>query len=174
MFGLGIMHTTSTFTNGESNVVTDCDGRRGNYRTDKADRILLCECDHRADEPIGLKADNSGKFITDIDRVRGREGQKYIHPRLVLRVRRVTVCREVKWELLAQCSVPHIRRACTEATTRIAAALPRRVPSCADTLPHFFGFELHIAASLRRAHSANPPRRSRDSRHPCPCHKPRG
>ena len=29
--------------------------RRGNYRTDKVDRILLCECDHRADEPIGLK-----------------------------------------------------------------------------------------------------------------------
>jgi len=50
--------------------------RRGNYRTDKVDRILLCECDNRADEPIGLKADNSGKFITDIDRVSGREGQK--------------------------------------------------------------------------------------------------
>jgi hypothetical protein len=51
--------------------------RRGNYRTDKADRILLCECDNRADEPIGLKADdNSGKFTTDINRVSGREGQK--------------------------------------------------------------------------------------------------
>jgi hypothetical protein len=48
---------------------------RGNYRTDKVDRILLCECDNRADEPIGLKADNSGKFTTDIDRVSGREGQ---------------------------------------------------------------------------------------------------
>ena len=71
-------------------------------------------------------------------------------------------------------SVPHNHRACTAATTRIAAALPRRVPSCADTLPHFFGFGLHFAASLRRAHGANPPRRSRDSRHPCPCHKPRG
>ena len=34
--------------------------RRGNYRTDKADRILLCECGNRADEPIGLKVDNSG------------------------------------------------------------------------------------------------------------------
>ena len=50
--------------------------RRGNYRTDKDDRILLCECDNRADEPIGLKADNSGKFTTDIDRVSGRKGQK--------------------------------------------------------------------------------------------------
>ena len=33
--------------------------RRGNYRTDKVDRISLCECDNRADGPIGLKADNS-------------------------------------------------------------------------------------------------------------------
>ena len=47
------------------------------YRRGKADRILLCECDHRADEPMGLKADNSpGKFTTDIDRVSGQEGQK--------------------------------------------------------------------------------------------------
>ena len=50
--------------------------RRGNYRRDKVDRILLCECDHRANEPIGLKADNSSKFTTDIDCVSGREGQK--------------------------------------------------------------------------------------------------
>ena len=50
--------------------------RRGNYRTDKVDRMLIYECDNRADEPIGLKADNSGKFTTDIDRVSGREGQK--------------------------------------------------------------------------------------------------
>ena len=42
----------------------------------KVDRILLCECDHRADEPISIKAGNSGKFTTDIDRVSGREGQK--------------------------------------------------------------------------------------------------
>ena len=26
---------------------------------------MLCECDHWADEPIGLKAGNSGKFTTD-------------------------------------------------------------------------------------------------------------
>ena len=50
--------------------------RRGNYRRGKVDRILLCEYDHRADEPIGLKADSSGKSIMDIDRVSGREGQK--------------------------------------------------------------------------------------------------
>jgi hypothetical protein len=50
--------------------------RRGNCRTDKVDRIWLCECDNRADEPIGLKVDNSGKFTAEIDRVSGREGQK--------------------------------------------------------------------------------------------------
>ena len=42
--------------------------RRGNYRRDKANRILLRECNHRADAPIGLKADNPGNFTTDIDR----------------------------------------------------------------------------------------------------------
>ena len=46
------------------------------YRRGKADRILLCECDHRANEPIDLKADNSGKVTTGINRVCGREGQK--------------------------------------------------------------------------------------------------
>ena len=71
-------------------------------------------------------------------------------------------------------SVPRNRRARTAATTCIAAALPRRVPSCADTLPRFFGFGRHFAASLCRAHGANPPWRRRDSRNPCLCHKPRG
>ena len=42
----------------------------------QVDRILLCECDHQADEATGLKTDNSGKFMADIDRVSGREGQK--------------------------------------------------------------------------------------------------
>ena len=41
----------------------------------QVDRTLLCECGHRADEPTGLKADNSGKFIADIERVSGREGR---------------------------------------------------------------------------------------------------
>ncbi len=43
--------------------------RRGNYRTNKVDRILLCECDHRADELIGLKVDVSGEFTTDFELV---------------------------------------------------------------------------------------------------------
>ena len=43
--------------------------RRGNHRTDKVGRISLCECDDRADEPIGLKVDNSGKFTTSISGV---------------------------------------------------------------------------------------------------------
>ena len=43
-------------------------------------------------------------------------------------------------------SVPDNRRAYAAATTRIAAALPRRVPSCAVTPPRFFGFGLHFAA----------------------------
>ena len=44
-------------------------------------------------------------------------------------------------------SAPHGHRAHTAATTRIAAALPRRVPSCAVAPPRFFGFGLHFAAS---------------------------
>ena len=33
------------------------------------DRVLLCECDHRADELIGLKVDVSGEFITEFELV---------------------------------------------------------------------------------------------------------
>ena len=50
--------------------------RRRNYRRDKVDRILLCECGDLADEPIGLKADKPSTFSADIDRVCGREQQK--------------------------------------------------------------------------------------------------
>jgi len=135
------------------------------------DGILLCECDHRADEPTGLKADNSIKFITDTDRVSGREGQKPIHPRLILRVRRVTVCRKVKLALFSAAQPQSAHRG--HHTHRSRPPAPR-FTSCAVTLPHLFGFGLHFAASLRRAHGTNPPRRSRDSRHPCPCYKPRG
>ena len=33
------------------------------------DRVLFCECDHRADELIGLKVDVSGEIITDFELV---------------------------------------------------------------------------------------------------------
>ena len=33
------------------------------------DRVLLCECDHRADELIGLKVDVSGEFIAEFELV---------------------------------------------------------------------------------------------------------
>ena len=35
----------------------------------QVDRVLLCECDHRADELIGLKVDVSGEFITEFELV---------------------------------------------------------------------------------------------------------
>ena len=42
--------------------------RRGNYRRDKVDRVLLCELNYQADELIGLEADNSGSFVVYYDR----------------------------------------------------------------------------------------------------------
>ena len=33
------------------------------------DRVLFCECDHRADKLIGLKVDVSGEFITEFELV---------------------------------------------------------------------------------------------------------
>ena len=36
------------------------------------DRVLLCECDHRADELIGLKVDVSGEFIAEFELVFGQ------------------------------------------------------------------------------------------------------
>ena len=33
------------------------------------DRVLFCECDHRADELIGLKVDVSGELIADFELV---------------------------------------------------------------------------------------------------------
>ena len=33
------------------------------------DRVLLCECDHRADELIGLKVDVSGEFVAEFELV---------------------------------------------------------------------------------------------------------
>ena len=37
------------------------------------DRVLLCECDHRADELIGLEVDVSGEFITEFELVSVQE-----------------------------------------------------------------------------------------------------
>ena len=34
------------------------------WRRGKVDHVLLCECDHRADELIGLNTDVSGEFFT--------------------------------------------------------------------------------------------------------------
>ena len=42
--------------------------RRDKWRTDKVDRVLLCELNHQADELIGLEADNSGSFGVYFDR----------------------------------------------------------------------------------------------------------
>ena len=42
--------------------------RRDKWRTDKVDRVLLCELNHQADELIGLEADNSGSFVVYFDR----------------------------------------------------------------------------------------------------------
>jgi hypothetical protein len=39
------------------------------WRRGKADHVLLCECDHRADELIGLKVDVSGELIADFELV---------------------------------------------------------------------------------------------------------
>ena len=96
--------------------------------------------------------------------------KKEIHPRLIPRARRVTVCREVKWALLSAARPQSAHRG--HHTHRGRPPAPHFL--LCRHLPHFFGFGLHFAASLRRAHGANPPRRSRDSRHPFPCHKPRG
>ena len=71
-------------------------------------------------------------------------------------------------------SVPHDQKVRAAATACIALALPRRVSSCVDLPALVLPFRFHFAASLRQAHGANPPRRSRDSRHPCPPKKTRG
>ena len=42
--------------------------RRDKWRTDKVDRVLLCELNYQADELIGLEADNSGSFVVYYDR----------------------------------------------------------------------------------------------------------
>ena len=39
------------------------------WRRGKVDHVLLCECDHRADELIGLKVDVSGELIADFELV---------------------------------------------------------------------------------------------------------
>ena len=39
------------------------------WRRGKADHVLLCECDHQADELIGLKVDVSGEFIMEFELV---------------------------------------------------------------------------------------------------------
>ena len=57
-----------------------------------------------------LKAGNLCKFTTDIDRVSGPEGQKEIHPRLILRAWRVTVCREVEWALFSAAQPQGVHR----------------------------------------------------------------
>ena len=71
-------------------------------------------------------------------------------------------------------SVPHDQKVRAAATACIALALPRRVSSCVDLPALVLPFRFHFAASLRQAHGANPPRRRRDSRHPCPPKKTRG
>ena len=41
--------------------------RRTFLRQVQLDRVLIYECEHRADELIGLKVDVSGEFITDFE-----------------------------------------------------------------------------------------------------------
>ena len=49
------------------------------WRRGKVDHVLLCECDHRADELIGLKVDVSGELIADFELVFVQEALKKSH-----------------------------------------------------------------------------------------------
>ena len=98
------------------------------------DRVLFYECDHRADELIGLKVDVSGEFIAEFELVFVQEPLKKITSRLFSRARRGTVCRELKWALLSAAQPKSARRG--HHRTR-HAALPRRAPSRVDRLSIF-------------------------------------
>jgi len=94
------------------------------------DRVLLCECDHRADELIGLKVDVSGEFIAEFELVFVQEPLKKITSRLFSRARRGTVCRELKWALLsaAQPKSAHRGHRTRHARPPAPRSLPRRPP----------------------------------------------
>ena len=58
--------------------------RRDKWRADKFDRVFLCELNHRADELIGLEADNSGSFVVYFDRAAVEKDHNKITFRLIL------------------------------------------------------------------------------------------
>ena len=145
--------------------------RRGKRRRDKVDRVLLVELNRRADEMIGLEADNSrARSSCTSTALRSRKTQTRPLLALSSATSADTVCRELGWALFSAAQ-PKVRAATTAC---IAPALPRRVSSCVDLLSLSLHWRFQLAASLRRAHGANSNPRKRDSRHPCPLNKPRG
>ena len=95
---------------------------------------MFCECDHRADELIGLKVDVPGEFIVEFELVFVQEPWKRSLCGSFLRARRDTLCRELKCAILSAAN-PKVR---TAATTRIAPVLPRRAPSRVGRLSFSF------------------------------------
>ena len=96
------------------------------------DRVLFYECDHRADELIGLKADVPGEFITDFEIVFVQEAYKKITSRLFSQSpARRTVGRELKWVLLsaAQPKSAHRGHHTHRARPPAPRSFPRRPPA---------------------------------------------
>ena len=87
------------------------------------DRVLFYECDHRADELIGLKIDVSGKFTTDFELIFVQEAFKKSPRGSFLRARRDTAGRELKWALLSAANPKSAHRG--HHTHRIRPPAPR-------------------------------------------------
>ena len=137
--------------------------RRGNYRRDKVDRVLLCELNYQADELIGLEADNSGSFVVYYDRAAVEKDPHKTTSRPFLSYPSAgTVCRELEWALFSAARPKSARRGHRMHRARPPAPrfLLRRPPGPC------FGFPVHFAASVRQAHDAIPPRRKRHPWHP--------
>ena len=117
------------------------------------DRVLLCECDHRADELIGLEVDVSGEFITEFEIFFVQEAWKKITSRLFSqsptrhRLSR-TQMGTFKCRATPKCAPqpPHASRPPSRAALPPAPrSLPRRPPVL------FCQWRFHVAASLRKA-----------------------
>ena len=66
-------------------------------------------------------------------------------------------------------STPHNRRFRAMLTISVSFALPHRDPTCVDFVCVLFRFRLHLRASLRRPHGANPIRLRRGFCRSCAC-----
>ena len=66
-------------------------------------------------------------------------------------------------------STPHNRRFRAMLTISVSFALPHRDPTCVDFVCVLFRFRLHLRASLRRPHGANPIRLRREFCRSCAC-----